>query len=84
MPRATWDNLTKAAINQINSQIESVGRAASWDNPALATWASLNNSVDMELMRRRAQWNNLGMTDEELLKEMLAEMQAAQQAGGKR
>lgn len=84
MPRATWENLTTTAINQLNSTIESVGRAASWDNPALATWASIGNSIEVELMRRRSQWNNLGMTDEELLKEMLAEMQAAQQNGGKK
>ncbi len=79
MPRATWSNLTSAAINQLNSTIESVGRQASWNNPALATWESIGKSIEVELMRRRSQWNNLGMSDEELLKEMIAEMQAAQQ-----
>lgn len=78
MPRATWSNITGAAIQQLNSQIESVGRQASWDNPALATWGSIGNSIEVELMRRRSMWSNLGMDDSELLKEMLAEMQAAQ------
>jgi len=79
MPRATWGNITGSAINYLNSQIESVGRQASWSNPALATWESIGNSIEVELMRRRSQWNNLGMTDEEHLKEMMTEMQVAQQ-----
>lgn len=83
MPRITWSSLTGGAIQQLNSQIESVGRAASWDNPALATWASIGNSIEVELMRRRSMWSNLGMTDEEHLKEIVAEMQAAQQQGKK-
>lgn len=83
MPRATWSSITGAAIQQLNSQIESLSRQASWSNPALATWESIGNSIEVELMRRRSQWSNLGMTDEEHLKEIVAEMQAAQN-GGKR
>lgn len=83
MPRATWSNITGAAINQLNSQIESLGRQASWSNPALATWESIGNSIEVELMRRRSMWSNAGMSDEEHLKEIVAEMQAAQN-GGKR
>jgi hypothetical protein len=83
MPRATWSSLTGGAIQQLNSQIESLGRQASWSNPALATWESIGNSIEVELMRRRSMWSNLGMTDEEHLKEIVAEMQAAQQQGKK-
>lgn len=84
MPRISWSSITGAAIQQLNSQIESVGRQASWSNPSLATWESIGNSIEVELMRRRSMWSNLGMDDAEHLKEMMAEMQAAQQNGGKR
>jgi hypothetical protein len=68
VPRISWSSITGAAIQQLNSQIESVGRLASWSNPALATWESIGNSIEVELMRRRSQWSNLGMTDEEYAK----------------
>lgn len=57
----------------LTATIEAVGRAASWDNPALVRWDDLHHSLDMELMRKKSQWSNLGKTDEQLVKEILAE-----------
>jgi hypothetical protein len=74
MPRVTWMNLADAAIAYIDSRITFVGKQASWSNPELATWESLRNSVEMELLRRKSRWSNLGVTEEEHLKEMLDEL----------
>ncbi|MFN8487132.1 MAG: hypothetical protein U0350_06025 [Caldilineaceae bacterium] len=57
----------------IQATIEAVGRAASWDNPALTTWQDLDRTLDMELMRKKSQWSNLGKSDEQLINEILAE-----------
>ena len=64
-----------ATVTQI---VEAIGRSASWDNPALTTWEDLNHSLDLELMRRRSQWSNLGKSDDELVKEIMAERQRGQ------
>jgi hypothetical protein len=77
MPRVTWGNIADGANAEMQARIDGFWKRASWSNPALATWESLHHSVEMELMRRKANWNNLGMTEEELLKEMIAEMRAA-------
>lgn len=60
-------------MSNIQATIDAVGRAASWDNPALTTWQDLHHSLDMELLRKKSQWCNLGKSDEQLMKEILAE-----------
>lgn len=77
MPRITWGNVADKARADIQSRIDDLARRASWDN--IPTWNDLNNTVEMELMRRKSHWGNLGMTEEELLAEMMAEIRAAQQ-----
>lgn len=62
----------------LTATIEAVGRAASWGNPNLATWQDLAHSMEMELFRKKSQWSNLGKTDEQLVKEILAERGQAQ------
>lgn len=65
-------------MSNLTATIEAVGRAASWGNPALATWQDLAHSLDMELLRKKSQWGNLGKSDEQLIKEILAERGQAQ------
>jgi len=75
----SWGNLADAANKEMQNTIDGFWRRASWDNPALATWDTLNNSLEMWEMRVRAQWVAVGCTDEMIRMEAMRLMKEAMQ-----
>jgi len=67
-------------VANLTQQVDSFwNNQATWDNPNLYSWNDLDHSLDMELMRKKSQWCNLGKSDEQLTKEIIEERKAAAQ-----